>query len=255
MKKWKIAILVVILTLILTACGNAPGTGIIPNMEDKQMKEPAESDIKDDGESLMAGSETMMENELESDEMSGDKMQENKHADAMGQDDQQGEDVSNAMNVDDNMMSDPAWFSVKLIDARSGESFTIKDFSGKVILVETFAVWCSTCLRQQREILSLHEIMGDRDDFISINLDIDPNENAEVVKSYIERNGFHWRYAVAPVEVGQEIGNLYGSQFLNPPSAPVLLIDSDGEVHPLPFGVKSAEQLREAVGALLDNDM
>ena len=45
----------------------------------------------------------------------------------------------------------PEWAQVELIDAVSGEVFRIADYAGKPILVESFAVWCSTCLRQQKE--------------------------------------------------------------------------------------------------------
>ena len=43
-------------------------------------------------------------------------------------------------------------------------NFTLADFKGKVVLVETMAVWCSTCLRQQTNVLALHEDLGERDE-------------------------------------------------------------------------------------------
>ncbi|MFT3890271.1 MAG: hypothetical protein QM730_01445 [Anaerolineales bacterium] len=75
------------------------------------------------------------------------------------------------------MMESPAWFSTSLKDVRSGETFSINDFSGKVVLVETMAVWCSNCYQQQIQIQALHDAMGMRDDFVSLSLDIDPNED------------------------------------------------------------------------------
>ena len=146
----------------------------------------------------------------------------------------------------------PGWYAAGLVNAATGEQFSIRDFDGKVVLVETMAIWCTTCRAQQGEIAALHEKLGPRDDFVSLTLDIDPNENQSDLKSYIEQNGFDWWYAVAPAEVSREIGNLYGDQFLNPPSAPILLIDRQGAAHPLPFGVKSADDLFEAVNRLLD---
>ena len=129
------------------------------------------------------------------------------------------------------------------------------DFKGKVVLVETLAMWCSNCLKQQQQVSSLHDLVGDRDDFVSLGLDIDPNENAEALKSYISNNGFSWVYAVAPTEVSREIAQLYGDQFLNPPSTPMFIIDRDGEVHPLPFGIKQAEDLLEALQPFFDAEM
>jgi hypothetical protein len=124
-----------------------------------------------------------------------------------------------------------------------------------VVLVETMAVWCSNCLRQQREVQALHAALGEREDFISIALDIDPNEEVAQLRDFAARQGFDWLYAVAPVEVANQMGMLYGQQFLNPPSTPILLIDRQGEVHPLPFGIKSAADLQNSVEMLLDAAM
>jgi hypothetical protein len=148
-------------------------------------------------------------------------------------------------------MMGPSWFNAELTDVSTGESFKVADFHGKVVLVETMAVWCSTCFRQQQQVQALHELLGMRDDLISLGLDIDPNETAGTLKAYTNRNGFDWLYAVAPVDVAREIGHLYGDQFLNPPSAPMLIIDRQGQAHPLPFGVKSAQALQEALASYL----
>lgn len=150
------------------------------------------------------------------------------------------------------MMDSPAWFSASLTDARTGESFSIQGFSGKVVLVETMAMWCSNCLTQQGQVKALHEALGERDDFISIGLDVDPFEDAVSLKGYVESNGFNWLYAVAPEAVSSEISSLYGDQFLNPSSTPMLMIDRHGVAHPLPFGVKSAEELLEFIQPFLD---
>ena len=70
--------------------------------------------------------------------------------------------------------------------------------------------------------------------------------------NYVASHGFDWQYAIAPAEVAREISQLYGDQFLNPTAAPMLIIDRNGEVHPLPFGIKSAEELMEAVESFLN---
>ena len=163
-------------------------------------------------------------------------------------------DKSSDMSSDDAMMELPAWFSAALPDAAMGDNFMVQDFKGKVVLVETMAMWCPTCLRQQKEVQALHDLLGQRDDFISVGIDIDLNENLADLKAYTAKNGFDWTYTVATADVAREIGNLYGQQFLNPPSAPMFIIDRHGEVHPLPFGVKSAADLQKALEPFL-NDM
>jgi cytochrome oxidase Cu insertion factor (SCO1/SenC/PrrC family) len=153
------------------------------------------------------------------------------------------------------MMDAPTWFGVALTDARTGQTFSINDLKGKVVLVETMAIWCTNCLQQQGQVKALHTQLGARDDFVSIGLDIDPNENTEALKSYVENKGFDWLYAVPPKDVSREIASLYGDQFLNPPSTPIVVIDRHGEAHPLPFGIKSVDDLMKAIQPFLDESM
>jgi hypothetical protein len=160
-----------------------------------------------------------------------------------------------SMEEMDEMGATPAWFSAPLTDARSGQTFSIDAFKGKVVLVETMAMWCSNCLKQQTQVKALHETLGERDDFVSVGLDIDPNEDLEALKGYVNSKGFDWYYAVSPVDVSREIASLYGDQFLNPPSTPIVVIDRKGEAHPLPFGIKSADDLLQAIQPFLDEGM
>jgi hypothetical protein len=154
--------------------------------------------------------------------------------------------------MDQGAMSVPAWFGVDLTNVNSGQTFKVSDFKGQVVLVETMAVWCTTCLRQQEQIQALHMALGEQDGLVSLSIDIDPNEDAGILKTHTEGHGFDWLFAVAPREVAHEIGQLYGDQFLNPPSAPMFIIDRQGQAHPLPFGVKSASALQEALSPYLN---
>jgi thiol-disulfide isomerase/thioredoxin len=160
-----------------------------------------------------------------------------------------------AMDKEGEMKVAPTWFSVALTDVRTGQTFSINDFKGKVVLVETMAIWCSNCLKQQTQVKALHGLLENRDDFIGIGLDIDPNENTDALKGYVENKGFDWYYAVSPADVSREIASLYGDQFLNPPSTPIVVIDRHGESHALPFGIKSAEDLLQAIQPFLDESM
>jgi hypothetical protein len=153
------------------------------------------------------------------------------------------------------IMDTPSWYAAALSDVRSGGSFTINDLKGKVVLVETMAVWCTKCLQQQRHVLELHNQLGERDDIVSLGLDIDPNEDVQTLGTYIDEKGFHWRYAVTPADVSREIGSLYGEQFLNPTSTPMLIIDRHGEAHTLPFGIKDSAALMEALEPYLNEEM
>jgi len=134
------------------------------------------------------------------------------------------------------------WRDYELTDVNTGETFKISDFKGTPILLESFAVWCPTCTRQQQEIRKLHDEIGDS--FISISLDTDPNENAAKVIDHTERNGFDWRYAISPSELTIALIDEFGVVFVNAPQAPMAFIDKDQNAELLRNGVKSSGELK-----------
>ena len=141
----------------------------------------------------------------------------------------------------------PEWFDMELTDVQTGETFTMNDYAGKVVLLETMAIWCPNCAVQANEVRNLHEMLGHPDDLISISLDVDFNEDDTSLKEYASGYGFDWHFAVAPLLVARALGNLYSAQYLNPPLSPMLVIDRDGNVHQLEYGLKDAETLQTIV--------
>ena len=136
------------------------------------------------------------------------------------------------------------WLGTPLTDAATDAPFQISDYHGKVVLVETMAVWCTNCRAQQEKMRGLRlQMMGQTNDLVIVSLDIDPNEDGATLKKYADATGFQWTFAVAPPELVRTIGNTYGDQFLNPPSTPILIVDGQGVAHPLPFGLKSTQAL------------
>ena len=152
----------------------------------------------------------------------------------------------------ESQVTQSGWYAIDLTDVNTGSSFRVADFQGKVVLVETMAVWCSNCFRQQLEVRELYDQIGGREDFVSLGIDIDPNESVSQLTNYVKENGFDWLYVVASTELINEISDLYGPQFLNPPSTPMLIIDKQGDANLLPFGIKSADELLEYLQPYLD---
>lgn len=142
---------------------------------------------------------------------------------------------------------DADWLNMSLTDVQTGKTFTIHDYAGKVVLVETMAVWCPNCIIQNGAVQKLHTALGHPDDLISISLDVDLNEDIAMLKEYAQDYGFDWHFAVAPLPVARALGNLYSAQYLNPPLAPMLLIDRNGDVHQLAYGIKNVEALLKVV--------
>jgi thiol-disulfide isomerase/thioredoxin len=130
--------------------------------------------------------------------------------------------------------------SYELTDIRSGDTFTLGQLAAeKPVLVETMAIWCTTCLSQQREVVQAHELA----DFHSVGIDVDPNEDAAALAEYVDLEGFDWRFAIADEELVSLLTNAYGFGVTNPPSTPTFIVTAD-EVRALEFGrVRSAEEL------------
>ena len=146
----------------------------------------------------------------------------------------------------------PEWFDIELTDVQTGEPFTMNDYAGKVVLIETMAMWCPNCLFQANEVRKMHKLLDSPDDVVSVSLDVDLHEDGASLKDYINEYGFEWHFAVAPLEVARALGNLYNAESLNPPLSPMLIIDRNGEVHQLEYGQKSAESLQKSLEPFLN---
>ncbi len=146
---------------------------------------------------------------------------------------------------------DRPWATAVLTDARTGDSFRIADLAGRVVFIEPMAIWCTNCLRQQADAQQALARL-DRSKVVYISLDVDPAESDAALKTYSERNGFDWAYAVAGPDVARALADDFGSQVLNPPSTPMIVIGSDGTITLTDFGHKSVDtivQLAAAHGA------
>lgn len=138
------------------------------------------------------------------------------------------------------------WRDYELVDTRTGEIFRVSDFKGKPVLLETFAVWCPTCLKQQQEVKKM--VGNGTNRVVHISLDVDPNEDEEIVRNHMESNGFKWYSAVAPPEMTQELIDEFGIKVVNAPEAPVILVCEDQSARLLEQrGVKPVAVLEEEI--------
>ena len=150
-----------------------------------------------------------------------------------------------SINVDLETQTVSNWRDIGLTNIKTQKKFKISDFKGKNILLESFAVWCPTCRKQQIEMQKLQAIDKET---IHVSLDTDPNEDESIVKSHIDRNLFDWYFAVSPPELTKALIDEFGTKFVFAPGAPVVLICKDQSARSLKTGVKSAEKLKEEIG-------
>ena len=141
-----------------------------------------------------------------------------------------------------------AWRQISLTNVHDDSTYTIDSLSDKPVIIESFAVWCPTCTKQQRELKELHADQEFGESFHSIGLDTDQNEDAAKVLSHAQKNGFNWRYSVSPVSLTNALVDEFGISVVNAPSAPVILVCQDGgDAYFLEKGVKKAHEIKQEI--------
>ncbi|HLA17498.1 MAG TPA: hypothetical protein VJZ72_11440, partial [Candidatus Limnocylindrales bacterium] len=135
------------------------------------------------------------------------------------------------------------WATAELTDVATGQAFRIADLGGKVVFIETMAIWCSNCRTQQGDALkALKELNGSNVAYIV--LDTDPSESPADLASYERKRGWDaFTYAIAPTGVSRALAAEFGDFVLNPPSTPIVVIGTDGTVTLTDYGHKSTAEL------------
>lgn len=136
----------------------------------------------------------------------------------------------------------PAWHTMPLTNARTGETFTFADFEGKTVYVEPMATWCINCMNQQRTVIDVRSQLGD-EDYVFLSLQIETNVTNEQLAEYADERDFGWIFAVVTPEMLTELTNTFGRTVTTPPSTPHFIIYPDGTTSALATGYHSADDL------------
>lgn len=133
------------------------------------------------------------------------------------------------------------WQTVEITDV-DGETFTLADFVGTPVFVETFATWCSNCRKQ---LTTTNEAAGKVcDDAVVIALSVETELSGDDVARYAADNEFaNVRFAVMTPELLAMLAGEFGNSVLNPPSTPHFIIDADGVPGELATGFESVEDI------------
>lgn len=140
----------------------------------------------------------------------------------------------------------PEWTRISLTDVRSGESFTLADFAGKVVFVEPMATWCSNCRAQQREVRTILDRFG-ADEVVFLSLSVEIGLGTRVLSDYAATNDFQWRFAVANQDLLNALVAQFGRSVATPPATPHFFIAPDGTVSALSTGMHNAARLEELI--------
>jgi thiol-disulfide isomerase/thioredoxin len=149
-----------------------------------------------------------------------------------------------------------AWLDLPLVDAASGEVFTLRDLDDGVVLVETMATWCGNCRRQLGHLAAAAAELGGEAApgvpiayvVVSVERDLDPARLA----AYAEREGFPFRFVVADDDLLRALADRFGRVVLNPPATPHVVVAPGGRVGELSTGFEAPAALVARLRAAAD---
>jgi hypothetical protein len=143
----------------------------------------------------------------------------------------------------------PAWHTLPLQDARSGQTFTLADLAGKTVYVEPMATWCSNCRGQMNLIRDQVLARVDPEQTVFVGLSVETELPPEKLATYADTHGFSWTFAVMTPELLQGLSSSFGLTVANPPAIPHFLIGPDGTTSDLGTGFHPADRVLERIAA------
>lgn len=149
--------------------------------------------------------------------------------------------VSAAVKSGKDRKAAPA-FSVK--DA-NGQTVSLDDYKGKVVLLNFWATWCGPCKIEIPWFIEFEQKYKDRG-FAVLGISMD-EEGWEAVKPYIEKSKINYRVAVGNDGMAQ----MYGGVDSLPTT---FVIDAAGRIASTHIGLVSKSDYENEIKHLLDND-
>lgn len=141
---------------------------------------------------------------------------------------------------------DLGWRDIPLADVRTGDTFTLADFSGKVLIVDLMAVWCSNCLLQQHQLQIASAEWADGE-VVIVSLDVDSNETATILLRHVEQHNIMWQSAIAPQPMVDRLVEEFGPIATAVTATPLIFVDGEGEAELIGRGLKPKRVLLELV--------
>jgi len=123
----------------------------------------------------------------------------------------------------------------------TGESITLSDYEGQVVLVNMWATWCPPCKAELPDINAFYEVHKD-EGFTVLAINIQEDEGT--VDAFIQAKGFHFPVLL---DIRGEVMNLYQA-----PGLPTTyIIDRNGVIQHIQTGAITKQQLEAIIEPLL----
>lgn len=130
-------------------------------------------------------------------------------------------------------------FTLKSLE---GKTFSLKDYRGKVVVLDFMATWCGPCQIQIPHLQAIQQKYGGQ--IVLFSIDIDPNESESKLRAFVGKYpDATWIWALDKAN----LGDAYKVS-----SIPTLVIvDKDGVVRFRHVGVTDASTLAQNIDELL----
>jgi len=122
-----------------------------------------------------------------------------------------------------------------------GSTLALSDLSGKIILVDLMATWCTYCATQNSVLESIHNTLGDP--LVILSLTIDRSETTAMMADYKTDKGLPWDH-------GLDTGASFTSYFSITSVPTLVLIDGNGYFRYMHVGVWSEAVITDLVTSL-----
>lgn len=122
-----------------------------------------------------------------------------------------------------------------------GNSFSLSDYRGKVVIIDFMAAGCVPCRMEMshlKEIFSSYSV----DQVVIMSIDVDPTESNDTIRQFKESYGDNWIFAS-----GSDAGVTYGVTAI----PTIYIIDTQGAVAYTGFEVTSSSTLSTEINNLL----
>ena len=126
-----------------------------------------------------------------------------------------------------------------------GKTVTLSDYSGEVVVLDFMATWCGPCRAAMRDLVTVHNEIGDQ--FILISITVDPNfDTISTLKRWKEDYNAGWIHA-------RDLADPPVAQLFDISSIPTyVILDREGEIRFRHVGLVSSLKLKTEILSLVN---